>query len=98
MSSRFLARAFLAAAVAACLPLAACESPGGKVSVLTGTTPLSGSTYAWAPAQTESGDPRVDNDIMRERIRTAIDTNLAAKGYRQVVRPRPSCWCPTMWA
>jgi len=84
MSSRFLARALLAAAVAACLPLAACESPGGKVSVLTGTTPLSGSTYAWAPAQTESGDPRVDNDIMRERIRTAIDTNLAAKGYRQV--------------
>lgn len=84
MSSRFLAQAVLAAAIAACLPLAGCESPGGKVSVLTGSTPLTGSTYAWAPIQAGGGDPRVDNDIMRERIRTAIDTNLAAKGYRQV--------------
>lgn len=84
MSSRFMVQALLAAAVAACLPLAGCESPGGKVSVLTGQTPLTGSTYAWAPVQPGSGDPRVDNDIMRERIRTAIDTNLAAKGYSQV--------------
>lgn len=84
MSSRIMTQALLAAAIAACLPLAACESPGGKVSVLTGQTPLTGSTYAWSPVQPGSGDPRVDNDIMRERIRTAIDTNLAAKGYSQV--------------
>jgi hypothetical protein len=84
MRPRIMAQALLVAALAACLPLAACETPGGKVSVLTGSTPLSGSTYAWAAAQPGSGDPRVDNDIMRERIRTAIDTNLAAKGYRQV--------------
>jgi hypothetical protein len=77
-------QALLVAAATACLALTGCESPGGKVSVLTGSAPLAGSTYAWAPAQAGSGDPRVDNDIMRERIRTAIDTNLAAKGYRQV--------------
>lgn len=84
MPSRIMTQALLAAALAVCLPLAACESPGGKVSVLTGQTPLTGSTYAWAPFQPGSGDPRVDNDIIRERIRTAIDTNLAAKGYSQV--------------
>jgi hypothetical protein len=85
MPSSLMFQALRAAAVAACLVTAGCESPGGKVSVLTGQTPLAGSTYAWAPdAQPGNGDPRVDNDIVRERIRTAIDTNLAAKGYRQV--------------
>jgi hypothetical protein len=85
MSSRIIAKTLLAAAVAACVPLVGCESPGGQVSVLTGGGPLAGSTYAWAPgAQPGSGDPRVDNDIIRERIRTAVDTNLAAKGYSQV--------------
>lgn len=84
MPSRILSKAFLVAAIATCLPLVGCESPGGEVSVLTGQAPLAGTTYAWAPAQAGSGDPRVDNDIMRERIRTAVDTNLAAKGYRQV--------------
>lgn len=85
MSSRIVTQGLLAAAIAACLPLAACESPGGKVSVLSGQAPLAGSTYAWAPdAQPGSGDPRVDNDIIRERTKTAIDTNLAAKGYSQV--------------
>ncbi|WP_165187112.1 DUF4136 domain-containing protein [Caulobacter soli] len=78
-------QALMAAAIAACLPLVGCESPGGKVSVLSGQAPLAGSTYAWAPdGQPGSGDPRVDNDIIRERIKTAIDTNLAAKGYSQV--------------
>jgi hypothetical protein len=78
-------QALLAAVAATCLAVAGCESPGGKVSVLAGQTPLAGSTYAWAPdAQPGSGDPRVDNDIIRDRIKTAIDTNLAAKGYRQV--------------
>jgi hypothetical protein len=84
MPSRIMAQALLAAAIAACLPLVGCESPGGQVSVLSGNTPLAGSTYAWAPVLPGSGDPRIDNDIMRERIRTAIDTNLAAKGYSQV--------------
>lgn len=85
MPSRIMHQALLAAVAATCLAVAGCESPGGKVSVLAGQTPLAGSTYAWAPdAQPGSGDPRVDNDIIRDRIKTAIDTNLAAKGYRQV--------------
>ena len=85
MPSRIMHQALLAAAAATCLTMAGCESPGGKVSVLSGQAPLAGSTYAWAPdGQPGAGDPRVDNDIIRERIRTAVDTNLAAKGYRQV--------------
>ncbi len=85
MPFKIMHQALLAAAAAACLATAACESPGGKVSVLSGQTPLAGSTYAWATdGQPGTGDPRVDNDIIRERIRTAIDTNLAAKGYRRV--------------
>ena len=85
MPSRITHSALVMAAAVACLALSGCESPGGKVSVLQGQTPIAGSTYAWAPdAQPGSGDARVDNDIIRERIRTAIDTNLAAKGYRQV--------------
>ncbi|MBO9709531.1 MAG: DUF4136 domain-containing protein [Caulobacter sp.] len=79
-----------ATAIAACLSMTGCESPGGKVSVLQGSAPIApGSTYAWAPVKNPgSGDPRVDNDIVRERIRIAVDTNLAAKGYRQVSDPR----------
>jgi hypothetical protein len=85
MPFRIAHSVLVVATAAACVALAGCESPGGKVSVLQGQTPIAGSTYAWAPnAQPGSGDARVDNDIIRERIKTAIDTNLAAKGYRQV--------------
>ena len=88
MPSRIPPRAHLAIA-AACLVLAACASQGGQASVLKGPATLVGSTYAWAPnAQPGSGDPRVDNDIIRDRIKTAVDTNLAAKGYMQVARPK----------
>jgi hypothetical protein len=84
MPSRILPQALLAAA-APCLVLAGCESPEGQALVLNAPTPLAGSTYAWAPnAQPGSGDPRVDNAILRERIKIAVDTNLAAKGYMQV--------------
>lgn len=76
----------LAAAAVAGLSLAACESPAGKVSVLSANSPAvtPGATYAWAPAQPGSGDPRVDNDIIQTRIKSAVDSALAAKGYRQV--------------
>jgi hypothetical protein len=79
-------QALYALAAVAALTLAACESPGGNVSVLSGDSAAvqPGATYAWAPmAQPGTGDPRVDNDIIRQRIQTAIDTNLAAKGFRQ---------------
>ena len=87
MSPRFLQHGLMAAmAVSAILSLAACESPGGKVTVLTADAAAiqPGATYAWAPSgQPGSGDPRIDNDIIRDRIRAAVDTNLAAKGFRQ---------------
>ena len=89
MSPRIMQQALLAAAAVACLAMAGCESPGGKVTVLNGATSVApGSTYAWAPgADPGGGDQRVDNDIIRDRIKTAVDTNLAAKGYRQVSNP-----------
>ena len=87
MSSRVLPQVHLAAA--ACLVLAACVSQGGQTSVFNGPAPLAGSTYAWAPnAQPGSGDPRLDNDIIRDRIKTSVDTKLAAKRYMQVARPK----------
>lgn len=79
--------ALAASLTAASLALAGCESPGGKVSVLTGDTVrvAPGSTWAWAPgARPGSGDPRIDNDIIQGRIKTAVEGALAAKGYRQV--------------
>ena len=81
----------LAAGMAtAALGLTACESPGGKVSVLSNdAAPVrAGSTWAWAPgARPGSGDPRIDNDIVQGRIKTAVEGALAAKGYRQVSDP-----------
>ena len=38
-------------------------------------------TYAWEHAeQPETGDPRIDNDLMDERVRAAVNRELAAKG------------------
>jgi hypothetical protein len=85
MLNGILKHSAVAAAAVASLALAACESPGGKVTVLTGDTVRvqPGSTYAWAPgARPGQGDPRVDNDIIQGRIKNAVDGALAAKGYR----------------
>jgi hypothetical protein len=78
--------------MSAALTLGACQSPAGKVSVLqSATASISpGATYAWAPLvrrEMSYGDPRIDNDIIRQRIRTAIDTNLSAKGFRLIDDP-----------
>ncbi len=87
MFSRNLSIALTAALIGAGLGLNACESPAGKVSVLTGDTSrlAAGTTYAWAQiSDPGGGDPRIDNDIMSERLRMAVDNALATKGYRQV--------------
>lgn len=45
-------------------------------------------TYTWMSTQPEqTGDPRVDNQLTEERIRRAVDEELAAKGY--VKREQP---------
>lgn len=72
--------------------LSACETPGGKVTTLQSSSiaVAPGSTYAWAAvdaAHRGSADPRVANDIIQERLKTAVDTALAAKGFRQVSDP-----------
>ncbi|HEX5006722.1 MAG TPA: DUF4136 domain-containing protein [Hyphomonadaceae bacterium] len=86
-----IARVLFGAAMSAALVLAACETPA-KVSVLQAAnasiTP--GATYAWSPmpqGDSRHGDPRIDNDIIRERIRTAVNSNLGAKGYQLISDP-----------
>lgn len=85
MPSGFLKTTAMTASLAlACMTLAACDTTP-KVSVLQSDTVqvIPGSTYAWAPADRPgSGDPRLDNDIIQARIRTAVDTALQAKGFR----------------
>lgn len=77
-----------ATAITAALVLTGCQGAGGDVSVLSSSSvaPRPGASYAWAPVS-NSGDPRVANDIVDQRIRAAIDSALAAKGYRQVSDP-----------
>ena len=41
-------------------------------------------TYGWFPGpQPDTGDPRLDNTIVDSRIRAAVDTHLATKGYKK---------------
>ncbi len=41
-------------------------------------------TYKWMPGpQKTTGDPRLDNEILEKRIRTAVDEQLMARGYRK---------------
>src|SRR5262245_33395687 len=84
-------RTLFGAALSCVLTLGACETPA-KVTVLqSATTSITpGATYAWAPVAaqgTQRGDPRIDNDIIRDRIRSAINANLGAKGYQLVSDP-----------
>lgn len=76
--------------IGAALLISGCETPGGKVTVLTSDTVAltPGATYAWAPHPAgASGDPRVSNDIIDQRIHSAVDQAMAAKGYRRVSDP-----------
>ena len=39
-------------------------------------------TYAWQHAtQPETGNPRIDNDLMDSRVRRAVDAQMAEKGF-----------------
>ena len=73
----------LAAIIMATTPLLVGCATGGNVTVLS-DAPASGlgSSYAWAKSTT-SGDPRVDNDIVRDRMESAIERAMTAKGYRK---------------
>ena len=60
-----------------------------KVSVLQAPSAAlaPGATFALAPAGLGSSDPRLNNDIVEARLRTAIETSLVARGYRKVSDP-----------
>jgi hypothetical protein len=41
-------------------------------------------TYKWMPGpQKVTGDPRLDNEILEKRIRTAVENQLNAQGFRK---------------
>jgi hypothetical protein len=40
-------------------------------------------SYAWLPSPPQrTGDPRIDNSLLNARIRTAVDAQVAERGYR----------------
>lgn len=87
--SIFLRSAMFTAALAGLLVLPACGTPAGDVSVLQSNTRavVPGSTYAWAPFDPNvrgAADPRVANDILQQRITSAFDAAMAARGFRLV--------------
>ena len=41
-------------------------------------------TYSWMAVSEESGDPRVNNTLLKSRIQTAIAKQLDLKGYQKV--------------
>src|SRR5262245_6590007 len=68
-----------------------CAGAGGDVRVLEGDAAVArGASVAWAPLaarQIENGDPRIDNDLIRQRIGAAVETAREARGHRFVQDP-----------
>jgi len=62
-----------------------------KVAVIQSpsTALMPGSSFAWAPAATAllSRDPRLNNEIAADRLRSAIEASLLARGYRLAANP-----------
>jgi len=49
-------------------------------------------TYAWQHAvQPKTGNPRIDNDLMDERVRSAVDALLAQKGFVLADKENADC-------
>lgn len=38
-------------------------------------------TYDWAPVNGDAEDPRIDNDLLRRRLHSAVDTELSGLGF-----------------
>jgi hypothetical protein len=47
--------------------------------------------YAWLPRK-DSGDPLIDDDLLEQRVRTAVDAGMAAKGYEKTSSGQPDVW------
>jgi hypothetical protein len=70
-------------------PTAARTAPLGKVTVTSTASVLPGQGYAWVPMPAPTAaerDARVQDAQFRERLQTALDRALQAKGYRPVER------------
>lgn len=61
--------------------------PAGKVVVLESSAwaVAPGSTWAWAPVAT-TNDPRLNNDILQDRMQTAVELSLGRHGLIQIAR------------
>ncbi|MGH6950710.1 MAG: DUF4136 domain-containing protein [Vitreimonas sp.] len=79
------------ASLAFAIVLASCTGPAGRVNVLQGDAAIvAGSTVAWSPLEQnelQNGDPRIDNDIIRQRIRAGVENALISRGFSFVQDP-----------
>ena len=70
-------RALILVLLTACAPAIQVSQdwdPGAKLSALR--------SWTWQPGYPQkTGDPRLDSDLLNERIRTALESGLAAKGF-----------------
>jgi hypothetical protein len=67
------------------LLLAACSSVEVSTDYDPGTNFAVLKTYAWLPRKAgATGDPRTDSTLLNERIRNAVDAQLAERGYEKV--------------
>jgi Domain of unknown function (DUF4136) len=72
-------------ALGACLVMGGCSTVEVQSDYDPAADFASLKTYAWyAEEQPTTGDIRVDNPIVDSRIRTAVETQLNAKGYTKV--------------
>jgi hypothetical protein len=75
-------------AVAALL-LAACSSVTVSTDYDPGADFAGLKTWAWLPRKAgATGDPRLDSTLVHERIRHAVETQLAARGYEKAAVAR----------
>jgi len=91
MNTHLISAAAVLGVTLALTGVAANAGPAGKVVVLESSAwaVAPGSTWTWAPTTT-AGDPRLDNDILQDRLRLAVEAALAAKGLRRVDAGAPA--------
>lgn len=93
---RLMAAALLVVGLSACATDGGAGAPqGSAVQVTVAATQLPGARYAWAPMPTEyteQADPRVLDTAFRQRLRNAMDSALAAKGYQRVEDAAQADW------
>jgi hypothetical protein len=70
--------------------LTGCATMGIHVDYDTSANFAELKTYQWMPrAKPSVSDPRVDNALLESRIRTAVDEELAAKGFAKATSGSP---------